>query len=298
MADKFGRNYKLSVQINSAGDMLDITLPLTLEFDIVRKTLSSNSHATFRIYNLSLAHRNAIRFNFSNYGTYRRVILKAGYGSNTPIVFQGNITQAWSVREGVNFITQIECLDGGFAFRNGYVSQQVPAKTPQKAVIQSMMQNLPYCTPGAIGPSVYTNTDTNTPAKTGNATGASYVGSTVTNLLDLTNGAFFVDREVAHCLGPNEYIQSGQVLNINSASGLLGTPVLEETLVHFDMIFEPQLQVGYAAQLTSITGENFNGLRKVTAVHHRGMISDAVCGEAITTAEFAYFNQLVGVTLT
>lgn len=293
---KLGRNYTLYVQtVDQNGPFLTFTLPLTLEFDIVRKTLSSNNTATFRIYNLSLAHRNACRFNFSNYGTYRRVILKAGYGTNTPVVFQGNITQAWSVREGNNYVTEIAALDGGFAFRNGEISEPFPSGTGQRAVVQTMLENLPNVSPGAIGPSIYTNSDTGTAAVA--SSGASYVGSTVNNIFDLTNGAFFVDREIAHCLGPNEFIQSGNTLVISSTSGLLGTPVLEETLVHFDMIFEPSMHIGYAAQLNSITGDNFNGLRKITAVHHRGTISDAVCGDAITTGEFAYFNQLVGVAL-
>jgi len=313
VAEKFGRNYTLYVQMApetaspsfvgpvspsapNNGPFIRIELPLSVEFDITRKTLSSNSTASFRIYNLSLEKRNAIRFNFSNYGTYRQVVFKAGYGTNTPVVFQGNMTQAWSVREGVNFITQIECLDGGFAFRNGQFNNQFVQKTPQLSIIQSALSSLPHVSPGAIGPSMYTTADSGIPYI--NLSGASYSGNTVTNILDLVpKGAFFVDREIAHCLGENEYIKSGNAININSASGLLGTPVLEETLVHFDMIFEPSLNIGYAAQLTSITGDNFNGLRKITAVKHRGIISDAVCGEAITTAEFAYFNNLVGVSL-
>jgi hypothetical protein len=280
--DKYGRNYQLLVE-TASGSTLTISLPFTIEFDITRNTLTSANVAQIRVYNLSAVNRNQIRFNVSNYGHFQQVQLKAGYGTNLATIFTGNISQAWSLREGVNFITQIECYDGGFAFGNGITDLQLPAGTPQKVVIGTVMQDLPQVSVGAIGDYTGSTTRAN-----------SYSGNTANILGQLTGGGFFIDNGKANAIGTNEYIPNPSgVLLINAKSGLLATPVLEQTIVRFDMLFEPNLVVGTLVNLQGVTEQNFNGLYKVTAVKHRGMISDAVCGSVVTTGEFFYSKILV-----
>ncbi len=280
--DKFGRNYKLSVGLADGGT-LTIELPFTIEFDITRNTLSSANVCQLRIYNLNEYNRNQIRFNITNFGgPFRQVVFRAGYGDNLATIFTGNISQAWSVREGTNFISQIECYDGGFAFVNGVTDRQFPSGTPQTAVVETLVQDLPFVMRGVIGavPGVLTR-------------GNSYSGNTADLLTNLTGGAFFVDNGKANVLGTNEYYQApGGITVINAKSGLLNTPVLEHSIARFSMLFEPNLNVGTAILLDSITGASFSGLYKVTAVKHRGMISGAVAGSAITTGEF-FYNKIL-----
>lgn len=279
--DKFGRNYILEVQTQN-GSTLTITLPFTVEFDITRNTLTSANVCQVRIFNLSEKNRNQIRFNVSDYGQFRLVRLRAGYGSNLPVIFTGNISQAWSVREGTNFITQIECYDGGFAFANGLTSAQFPAGTSQRDIIKNLASSLPNVSLGVVG---------DYPGSL--SRGNSYSGATTDILREITGSGFFVDNGKANALNTNEYIDDGAgVAVINSKSGLLGTPVLEQTIVRFDMLFEPQLTLGQKIILESDTANNFNGAYKVTGVKHRGMISEAVCGEVITTGEF-FFSKIL-----
>ncbi len=282
--DKFGRNFVLTIEKADGGE-LTITLPFTTQIDITRNTLTSANVCQIRIYNLSLLNRNQIRVNQSDYGVRRAIVLRAGYGDNMPRIFKGNISQAWSVREGQNFITQIECFDGGFAYNNAYTNTSFPASTPNKAVVQSLSLSLPGISKGVTGevPGVLTR-------------GATYSGPTMNLLGEITGGAAFIDDEKINVLGTNEYIGSNApTFVVSSASGLLGTPVLEQTIVRFDMIFEPQLQVGHKILLDSITGLNFNGEYKVIGVKHRGMISGTVGGTMITTGEFFYSKLLTGV---
>lgn len=280
--DKFGRNYILSIDPRGGGTPIIIQPPFTLEFDITRNTLSSANVCQVRIYNLSLLNRNLIRRNAFDYSyPFQAIELKAGYRNNLATIFSGNISQAWSVREGVNFITQIECYDGGFAYINGTTSMSFPANTPREVIIKSIMANgLPFTTPGAVG---------SYPGST--ARGNSYTGNTAKLLDELTGGGFFVDLGKANALGTDEYIASaGGVTVISPQTGLLNTPVLEYTLARFDMIFEPSLNVGRIVRIESTTENNFNGSYKITAVKHRGMISEAVCGAVITTGEFSYLK--------
>jgi len=123
---KFGRNYYLTIQFEN-GDILPLGLPFTIEFDVSRKLMAAPADAQIRIYNLGKDNRSRIHYDFSNYTPSKRFItLQAGYGNNTPVIFFGSITQAWSVREGVDFITTIEAFDGGTAYINGEIS---PTKT-------------------------------------------------------------------------------------------------------------------------------------------------------------------------
>lgn len=275
--DKFGRSYSLFVQAID-GSIIEIGLPFTIEFDITRNTLTSANICSIRIYNLSENNRNKIRKNVMDYGDLRTIVLQAGYENNNPIIFSGNITQAWSVREGNNFITQIECFDGGFAFANALYSKSFPANTAQRDIIIDMMLNLPGVSLGAVG------------SYPGNISrGNSYSGTTTDLLGEMTGGGFFIDNQTSFALGNNE-CRNGGIPIISSASGLLGTPILEQTILSFDVLFEPRAVVGQKIKLESITDQNFNGFYKVTSVKHRGMISEAVCGEVITSLGMFYIK--------
>lgn len=277
--DKFDRNYSLAVGTDDGGT-LTIALPFTIEFDITKNILTSANVCQIRIYNLSETNRNKIRFNFYNSGEFRPILLNAGYGEkNLPTIFNGNITQAWSVREGNNFVTTIECFDGGAAFANATTSLVVPSGTPQSTVIANVVKDLaPFnVTPGHLG---------SYPGSIARAN--SYSGSTTDILRELTGGGFFIDNQKANCLGNAECVPGG-IPVINAQSGLLGTPVLEQTILNFDMIFEPGVIM--AQQILLQTNEiiqNFNGLYKVISIKHRGMISRAVCGEAVTSLGMFY----------
>lgn len=272
---KFGRNYTLSVQTIN-GETLTVNLPFTVEFDITRNTLTSANVAQFRIYNLSSNNRAKVRKNINDFGDLRSIQMLGGYGNNLSLMFAGNITQAWSVREGNNFITQIECFDGGFAFSNAVSNVTFPEGTPQSTVIESLVSDLDSSgvKPGTIG--VFPGT-----LSRGNA----YSGNTCDLLEQITNGRFYIDNGKAFALADTECIIT-PVTTINAASGLLNTPVREQTIIRFEMLFEPKLIIGQQVTLDSITADsNINGNYKIVALKHRGMISDAVCGDAITTVE-------------
>lgn len=268
--DKYNRNYVLLVQKKDF-TTLKIQLPFTVEFDIHRNSLSSANTCSIRIYNLNPNNRAQIRKDQFDFGDLRTIAFAAGYGDKLSLAFQGNISQAWSVREGNNMITQIECYDGGYAYVNAITNEQFPGDTNQSSIIDSLASSLPGVTKGAIG---------SYPGQI--SRGNSYSGPTTDILKDLTGGGFFIDNSKAHCLNDNECL-AGDIPLINAKSGLLGTPVKEQTYINFDVLFEPSLKVGQLIQLESQTADHFNGKHKVLSIKHRGMISEAVCGTAITS---------------
>lgn len=284
IGDKFGRNYELSVQASN-GQTINITLPFTIELDITRHTLASSNVCQIRVYNLSKINRSLIGYNAFNVKQLRTITLKAGYGNNLSTIFNGNITQAWSVREGTNFITQIECYDGGFASVNSDLNITFPAGTPIKVALTQIMSTLPGVAFGAVG----NFTGVFAQAKT-------FSGNAIEILRQLTGEAFFIDHGKAYALKNEEYIQElGPIVIIDASTGLLNTPVLEQTTIRFDMLFEPALNAGTIASLISLTNPLLTGIYKVTAVKHRGTISPVISGNLITTGEFINNKENVPV---
>ena len=283
---KFGRTYQLVVQPNVQAAKvannpqalpLVITLPLTMEFDVTRNILNKANDCQIRVWNLGLLTRNQIRFDRTNYDnlSYRGVILKAGYGLNQAVVFSGNISRAYSVREGVNYVTTIECYQGGSAYINARTNRTFIARTPYQTIVQELVASLNAYGVGVGAIGAY-------PGSIQRDT--TYSDNTVALLRNLTGGGFFIDQGKANCLNNSEYIANmNGITTVSSNSGLLGTPTQEAQIINFDMIFEPKLNAGQLVNLQSHTENNFNGMYKCISVKHRGMISPAVCGDVTTS---------------
>ena len=267
-------------------DIVTISLPFTIDFDINRNPLAELCTGSVRIYNLNETTRNRLykdqykmyRDNTDNV-IYRSCELLAGYGNELSNIFRGNITRCFSKREGTNYITTIEIYDGQYALANGDVSDTIPAGTTKREAISTMMGHLPNIKKKVIG-----NYD-------GTIQRAMSIVGNVGDLLnEITSGGFFIDSEVAYALGDGECVK-GDINVINSNSGLLGSPQREETLLTFDMIFEPRVKIAQMLSLESDTEKIFNGVYKVIALQHRGMISDSICGNVTTTIKLWFGTQ-------
>lgn len=287
--DKFHRNYVLRVQANTPDrEFIRIEPPFTIEFDITRNILPSANTSRIRIYNLSEKNRNLILHNLFDYSDLRLVILQAGYGTdseNFPVIFAGHIGQAFSVREGTNFITQIEAFDGGFAFINAHVGQTAISGSTQVSIILALANSLSQfgVKTGAIG-----NFEGTTIKQ------ESFSGNPIDVLAELTSGGVFIDNNKINVLKDNEYIDDEVTFIVNSESGLLGTPIREPTRLIFDILFEPRLFIGQRIKIQSITQPIYNGYFKIAGIHHKGMISEAVCGDATTNV--IVFNGIGNLT--
>jgi len=296
MASKFGLNYHLKVTTPEAE--IEIDPPFTLEFSIMRNDLSSANTAALRIYNLGEQNRNLIRQAPSDYGrmSHVQVQLNAGYGDDLPMIFRGYATEAWSVREGVNFITDLECLDGGGAFITPNINMTFQAGTPISSVISAMIDSMVSQTIG-IAKGVIGNFE-------GTLDRAqSYSGDAFKVLNEITGGCVFIDNGIVNCLKNNEFFEQS-VLEISNETGLLNTPKLEWPRVICDVLFEPHFTVGQKVSLMSLTAKQFNTTvqgrpenkpYKIISIAHKGIIAPTISGPTVTTvglldAEFFDFE--------
>lgn len=277
MNKKLNYNYELQYFI---GENLAITIepPFTIEFEIMRKNIGASNIGSIRIYNLKEEARSIIRKDFRTYDFLNSVILKAGYGDELSEICNMSVNNAWSVREGVNFITQISLGDGGYAVLNGTVDVSFSAQTNVKEMLLRMAklgqeQGLGV-RPGAISP---TFSDQVIPR------GNSYSGSWWEIINELSGNTANIDSSKLNLLKESEYINQ-EVVVVNAASGLLGTPVRATEYVEFEMLFEPKISPGILIKLETLTGtEDVNNtFYVVQELGHRGMISESIAGSVFT----------------
>jgi hypothetical protein len=281
--DKTQRSYSLLVDLTEQPvetvltaplqdvDQLEIKPPLTLEFEINRNILASANDSTFRVYNLGELAREGIKKAPQSTINYRGIELRAGYEQNLATCFKGNIKRAFSVRRGTSWVTTIENYDGAFAFINGEVSKAFQKGIPYNDILDHIVSTLPAIKKGARS-----NYQGTLPR------GNSLSGNPAALASELSRGGFFVDLEKAYMLQDQDVIK-GSVQVISSESGLLGTPRREDTVVTVEMVFEPGLLIGQVLELRSKTAKVFNGEYKVISLQHRGVISEAVSGDCMTT---------------
>lgn len=299
---KLSRNYYLSIgESGNFGPAANLTIqpPFTVEFDINRHSLGSCNYAQFRIYNLSEKNAALIWWDWDDYYNRPPIQFQAGYGGgpNLPILFSGRTTQCQSVREGNNYITTIQAFDGGDAYANAPVPNgfTAPIGTVKYDLLVTLIRFLaPFgVTLGSISPSFTLSEDSN------NALIRPFTpsGTVIDAIREIAGNAFYIDQGRANVIYKDrgEIVKTAFVPTINAASGLLGTPVREKNHLKFNTLFEPTLIVGQQIYVSSQALVNYNQYYGIVRLNHKGTISGAICGEAVTSIEV--FSTRIAPTL-
>lgn len=283
---KFGRSYKLQVETNqnvNFGDKyvpitLDITPPISLEFEIVRNNQASANTGTFTLYNLAPETRKQIFKDPMEMPSvnYRNIKLYAGYENPNlrkmlPLIFNGDVRSAVSERSGTEYRTTLECFDAGASIVSKRVAKPIQKGLTEKEVIRQLVAEfgLPEATIGDF-------------LKPYSSRGQVFIGNASDILRELTQERFYIDN--GRCIVLNEdEVLLGDITEVTSEMGLIGSPRRGTAIIEFDMVFEPRIVVGQQLKLTSRTADQLNWEGKVTGITHRGIISDSVAGECMTT---------------
>lgn len=288
---KFGRKYKLTIELED-GKAIEITDPLTCEFQIERNANASLNNATFKIYNLSKTNSNQLtqnRYNAARAGGVRKkVIFQVGYG-DLSVAFIGSVLEAYPYRQGTEIITFINAQDGGYEAYTGFSNTTLTAGTTILDAFKTLGKSLGLNL-GAIG-------ETTGEYKRGKA----LIGNSFTLMSKEFKDEFFIDLEKINKLKINEYIKSGAgAIQITSETGLLGTPILQGTRLVVEMLLEPRIKVGNLVDIKSSINPKFDGQYKVIGINHTGIISEASSGQARTVLQLDTGNKLalVGVNET
>lgn len=301
MSIKWQRNYHLTAQCND-GSLIYIDYPLTLEFHITRRMWPSNNTCQFRVYNLNLQSRKKITKDIFDYNYYRTLQLNAGYGPGPiPLIFNGNVKQAYSFRDSgsTNFITEWQGWD--FAFATVTSFSNVPASgasMPKQQIVNNLVQNL-VNTPNSqvqgnnAGTGLQIGYISNFPGTY--PRGRVLLGSTWNILQQETNNRAFIDNGFINILQTNDTFGGGTI-NIDSTTGLLSPPRRTQTYLEIEILFEPNVQCGQQINLVSQDIPDYNGTYQIFGIDHQGIISGSVNGKCTTKLllyyQFQGYNQV------
>ena len=274
---KFIRQYQLSIQADpTSSEMIVIESPYTLEFSISHSIASGANTGLFVLYNMKPDTRKRIYQDKFVLDEYRQIVFKAGYrGEQLSVAFQGNTREAYSQRQGTEWRTTIDAFDGGFSMSNGDISLTLPANTSKQYALEQILKSMPKS--GAPTLSQFPGT------YSGGLSLSGRPWDVLQGLIDTKTENAFIENEKPFILGLDDCI-AGPAMVLNAATGLMGTPKRMGTMIEARMVFEPRMRLGQQVQLDSRETVN-NGNYKVLGYTHNGVISDAICGDAITTAQ-------------
>jgi len=290
---------------------LVIEIPFTIEIDINNIIAIDGNRASIKIYGLKETNRNKLFQNPWNIPIleggkkgFRRVILEAGYGKNIYPIFDGILTQGYSVREGVDWTTNLTCISSAVGLYNTFINKSYEANTKQIDVINDIITEMSQY--GDLQKGAVSETIDETYSE-----GVSLIGESY-NVLTQFGLDVFISAGKINILQVNEVLGTPkpstqlplatdvinklglQIPNISASSGLIGTPVLNnDGYVTVSMIFEPTIKLASLVNLESATASFFNGYYKVMGVNHKGVISSSKEGTLITTLKLWSGGSLV-----
>ena len=264
---KFLRNYEIRIK-TPAGELLTIAPPVSVQFDVDRAVMATQNNASVTFYNLAPSTRDKIYKDKFMFTQYWQMFILAGYGQTELYeIFRGNIQEAFSYKQGTEWITHIDAYDGAFAIQNGFVNETMTKNTSLKDMVTRVIHTMPEMLAGVMG----------SPTEGQAARGKTLIGPSYDIAQDLTGRQAFVDGETLNVMADNEVI-AGQAFVLDS-DNIFESPRRRDTFLEVSTLFSPEIRIGYMCQLKSkIT--RYNGNYKVLGIKHSAQISQASSGEA------------------
>ena len=253
MSKRFGRDYE--VEITIGGFTHFIKPPIRIQYDCIKSLGSSTNKMTIKIFNLVPEKRDALVKDAED-RNYIPFIFKAGYEGSLEVLFKGSAHTAKSERAGVDYITTIESIDGGFDFLNSFTSKTVKGKDTAVTEILGDMKNT---RPGKI-----TKQNKLIRPKV-------IVGNSVKMIEEQLNDgeSYMIDEEKLYIIKDTEYIGT-YIPVVNASTGLTNAPTRQERKATFTTLTNPTLKVGGLCELESTTAKHLNGIYKIETIQYKG----------------------------
>lgn len=253
--NRVNRNYKVIIRFKDT--VLEISPPLSIVFkaekDITSKGLNTLS---LQIFNLNETNRRKLTIDEEANPQNIKIVLLAGYGDELKSIFEGTIKTCESFKNGVDYTTEFDCIDGGVDYLKSNTSATV---TNKDDALNAIIKTMPNVKKGKI---TKQNTLLRPKVMIGNSAGI---------LADLINKdeLFFINNEVLYIIKDDEII-SKYIPVVNSDTGLLNTPSKKEGAVIFETMMNPAISIGGAIELESVVATTLNGIYRVEKISYAG----------------------------
>jgi len=121
--NRFIRDYELIITLTS-NEVVKIIPEIRIQFEVNKSIYGGLNSCKIKIYNLSEDKRMKLVKDKEDNTILMPFLFKAGY-NKLETLFKGNVWEAYSVKQGADFVTFISSLDGGYDFVNSFTSKTV-----------------------------------------------------------------------------------------------------------------------------------------------------------------------------
>ena len=249
---RFIRDYELVIGVGSQAVI--VKPPIKIAFSCDKSISGSLNKMNINIFNLKESNRLAIVKNSEDSDIYIPIQLSVGYKDKLEPLFKGSVHRGENSREGADFVSSIECLDGGVDFINSFTSKTV--KSGQRDAI---LADMPNTTKGKM---TTPNSLQRPKVLVGNS------AQLLSDTLD-DNETWYIDNEQLFVIKDDEVISS-YIPVVNAESGLLNTPQNEQYKITFDTMMNPSLKIGGLCRVESKTAPHLNGTYKIETINYSG----------------------------
>jgi len=230
---------KAQLLVANEEETLDLS-NLRIQFSIKAADVESPTNAWFRVYNLSEATIARIRKEYS------RVILEAGYGDNSGVIFDGTIKQFRIGREPSSGTTFFDLLaaDGDIAYNNAVCSRTLAAGSTIKERVDAAIA--PMRQYGVQGQQVFL-------PETGGVLprGKVLFGMSrafLRNEAQTWGASWSIQNGIVQIIPKEGYLPT-QVVVLNGQTGLIGRPEQTVDGIRARCLINPKIKVGGRVQI-------------------------------------------------
>lgn len=251
--NRFIRDYELIITLTS-NEVVKIIPEIRIQFEVNKSIYGGLNSCKIRIYNLSEDKRMKLVKDKEDNTILMPFLFKAGY-NKLETLFKGNVWEAYSVKQGADFVTFISSLDGGYDFVNSFTSKTVKNDN----YIDYIINDMPNTNKGRI-----TNKKRLVRPKV-------LVGNSCKLIEECLEDdeTYYIDENKLYIIKENEVIDDFIPL-VNARTGLLETPVKKNQEVTFKTLLNPSLKIGGLVELESIGAKHLNGVYKIVTIKYSG----------------------------
>jgi hypothetical protein len=264
MTTLFRRRYVLTVH--------DIEITgLDIAFSVERTLRREPNRASLRVWNLSDGNRAAI-------GRMEqvRVRIEAGYEQASGLIFDGELVEGLSRKDGSSWVTELRSGDGHSAARSARISWSYRAGASTSALLERVAGELGV----GIGNALEAFGRAGTPAGTRLEHGAvsGRADDVLTHLCEAVGLEWSIQGGVLQVLDQGGALRRTAIV-LDSDSGLVGSPHVDSRgRLHAEALMVPELEPG---RLVSVRSAHVEGTWRVTKATFAGESSGKQWGVSI-----------------
>jgi hypothetical protein len=206
----------------------EFTESLRITFDVTKTIYRTPNVATIKLFNLLQEHEEAIA------DEYKDIALDCGYGTDVQGIFRGNVRYVYRYREGNDRITEIQAGDGDKDFKDGEVNFTLGSGHTDEQAIKRLLDDMGTTVLGYVAGKNLTRE---------HILGKTYSG-TVRRVMDIiarNNDAHWTIQDGKLSMVPARSTLPNEAIKVDSNTGLLGTPQINDKGIAIKMQLDPRL---------------------------------------------------------